>query len=326
MDAPSGLHRASLIATESVLACPVCTNDSSKQIASGFDYEYQTCANQWLMWQCPVCTHVWLNPRPAEQSLSVIYPSDYYSYDFDKRISPLAVRGKKWLDRRKLKRLLGQIGRPARSYLDVGCGSGRFLQLAEEEGLERREVAGIELDSRSVQKLIDQGFRAECGRVEKASLVRERRFDLVTMFHVIEHTADPRAVIESLASALTPGGLLALETPNFESLDAYLFQRGLWGGYHFPRHWHIFTPESLKRLLHQAGFDVVSVSYQTGHSFWLFSLHHTFQFRFTRLSWLAPFFHPLRSLPSLILATAFDWVRSKLGFRTSAMLVVAKRI
>jgi hypothetical protein len=136
--------------------------------------------------------------------------------------------------------------------------------------------------------------------------------------------ARPDEVVQSLSRLLSPGGTLAIETPNFESLDARLFRTRFWGGYHFPRHWHVFTPGSLTSLLQRQGLVVESVRYQTGHSFWLFSLHHWLRYR-AGCPRLARFVHPFGNVPLLALVTLFDLVRGKLGAKTSAMLVTARK-
>lgn len=313
-----------LIPTVDVLRCPVCGASDRVPIASGYDYEYETCANQWHFWSCAQCRHAWLDPRPADGTLGVIYPSNYYSYDYEKNISALAVKGKAWLDRRKFLRLSSYRGSEPASYLDVGCSTGRFLRLAAETGVPRDGIAGIELDAALVDKLSAEGLRVECARVEDSRMLRDRSFDLITMFHVIEHVADPQSVIRTLADSLSPGGILAMETPNRDSLDAWLFRRRFWGGYHIPRHWHVFTPASITRVLHDAGLEPVSIRYQPGHSFWLFSFHHLLKYRFG-MARLARWVHPLHSLPALIAVTGFDLARAALGMRTSAMLVVARR-
>lgn len=313
------------ITTVEVPTCPVCHGNERFRIAQGRDYEYETCANDWSFWKCNDCEHAWLDPRPSERELGVIYPKNYYSYQYEDRISPVALKGKAWLDKRKFRRLAGSVGRPVASYLDVGCSTGRFLRLANDLGADPDQIAGIELDSSLVERLRNEGLAVECSRVEDSALVRERSFDLVTMFHVIEHVADPELVIKRLGDSLTPGGVLAMETPNLDSLDARLFRDRYWGGYHIPRHWHIFTPASMERALTEAGLELVEIRYQPGHSFWLFSFHHVLKFGIRPLAFLAPLVHPLRSLPALVAITAFDLVRAALGMKTSAMLVIARK-
>lgn len=321
---PSGC-KSPTIDTLAVPNCPVCQGTLRERIATGADYEYQTCGNEWHMWQCSVCEHAWLDPRPTLEMLPIIYPENYYSYDYEKRINKIALKGKSWLDARKFKKIISFLKIPLKNYLDVGCGTGRFLALAENFGVERKCSKGIELSKPPVEKLVGDGYVVEHSPVESSVLVSEGNFDLVTMFHVIEHVSDPAAVIAKLASSINPGGLLVIETPNSRSLDAKLFRDGFWGGYHFPRHWHIFNPHSIAILLERSGFSVLSTQFQPGHSFWLFSFHHVLKYGRRRYPVLANMVHPLRSLPGLIAVTGFDLLRAFLGFRTSAMMIVAKK-
>jgi SAM-dependent methyltransferase len=311
------------IAEEAVPACPVCDAIAAEPHARGFDYEMLTCRNEWRFVRCASCRHVWLNPRPALSTLPIIYPSDYYAYNYDK-ISAVARRAKALLDNRKMRWILEHGAATPRAYLDIGCGDGRYLRVIERGGVPRERLVGLEVDERSVEALVAQGYRAMCARVEDCELPAET-LDLVTMFHVIEHVEDPKRTMQRIVGWLAPGGLLAIETPNLDSLDGRLFGRGLWGGYHIPRHWSLFTTETLMRLLRDCGLEVVAVRYQTGHSFWMYSFHHALRYSARRFPRLARFFDPLRSLPFLVLFTVFDIARSAFGFRTSAVLVVARR-
>jgi SAM-dependent methyltransferase len=162
-------------------------------------------------------------------------------------------------------------------------------------------------------------------RVEDCEHFGSARLDLITMFHVIEHVSSPRDVVDRLAGWLRPGGVLAVETPNIDSLDARLFAGGLWGGYHIPRHWHLFRPETMTRLLEAAGLEVVAVEHQTGHAFWMYSLHHRLRYAERPHPRLARRFDPLTAVAPLLAFTAFDRARAAVGARTSAMLHVARR-
>lgn len=317
--------RLDLIETEPVPVCPLCGATRWAPFAFGADYELETCANRWEFVQCEACGHVWLSPRPAVSTLSTIYPSNYYAYAYDQQIHPIARRGKAWLDRRKLETIVRHLAAPPRTYLDVGCGDGRFLRAMEGRGLSADRLYGLELDGAVADRLARRGYRVERARVEDSTLVAPGSLDLVTLFHVIEHVDQPRTVIAKLASWLAPGGIVAIETPNRASLDARLFRRTYWGGYHYPRHWQLFDTDGVVRLCRQAGLELVAVRYQTGHSFWLYSFHHALKYGRISAAWLARRFDPLGSLGSLVGATVVDKARAALGFRTSAVLVLARR-
>lgn len=313
-----------LIATESIDACVVCGSGSFVRVASGYDYELRTCRNEWTFVQCDECGHVWLNPRPAVATLDVIYPRHYYAYNYESKINAIARWGKAQLDSRKLGRILSYATQPPRSFIDVGCGSGRYLRAMAARGIPRRDIHGLELDASVVAVLQKEGFSVECARAEDAD-VAPASIDLATMFHVLEHVDAPDRVVSRIAEWLAPGGLLAVETPNVDSLDRRLFADGMWGGYHIPRHWHLFTASTLARLLENAGLTPIATLYQTGHSFWMYSLHHSLRYSARPKVGLSRLFDPFSSVIPLAAFTAFDAGRAALGARTSAVLMLARK-
>jgi len=314
-----------VIATEDVPNCPVCHSSDHAEVAVGFDYELLTCSNPWRFVQCSRCRHVWLNPRPAVAELGVIYPPSYYAYNYSK-INPIARNAKERLDVRKIARIISECPRQPSSYLDVGCGDGRFLRVVEKLGIQRTKLYGLELDQRVVDRLRSEGYPGVfCERVEDTSSLPEDGIDLATMFHVIEHVDDPGTVVRQIRRWLSPGGVFALETPNLDSLDARVFRRKYWGGYHIPRHWNLFTPASISRLLTENGFEVIATVFQTGHSFWMYSLHHLVRYQGGSRPRAGEWFDPMKSLFGLASFTAFDLLRGTLGWKTSAMLVICRK-
>jgi SAM-dependent methyltransferase len=316
---------APAIATESVSACPVCGAAQSAEFAKGYDYELQTCSNLWSFVRCANCGHVWLNPRPALSELGVIYPPAYYAYNYS-GINPIARKAKALLDQRKMTKILRSCAKRPQTFLDVGCGDGRFLKVLEKLGVPRSGLYGLELDQHVVNRLRGEGYGGVfCERVEDAAGIPESGIDLATMFHVIEHVDNPSAVVRRVHQWLTPGGIFALETPNLDSLDARIFHRSYWGGYHIPRHWNLFTPSTITRLLTDNGLEVLGVVFQTGHSFWMYSLHHFVRYEGGSRPGLGNLFDPIKSLLGIATFTAVDLFRGALGAKTSAMLVIARR-
>lgn len=326
----SPFNELQAVNTEAVETCDICGSRDTARTGSGFDYEYETCSNSWNVVQCTQCDFRWLNPRPATEALPVIYPNNYYSYNEELGVHPLALAAKKFIDGLKIKSILKHLrGESATemtplSYLDVGCGDGRYLEAARDTDSRITDLYGLELNSHQAELLNKKGLKVYCDRVEDCQRFKAETLDLITLFHVIEHVESPRSAIKSLSIWLKKGGILAIETPNIDSLDFRLFRRTYWGGYHFPRHWTFFEARSLVRLLEEEGFTVEDIQYKTGHSFWLFSFHHYFKYE-TESHRLAKFFHPLQSLIMLALFTGFDMVRAALRCKTSAILVIAKK-
>ena len=148
------------------------------------------------------------------------------------------------------------------------------------------------------------------------------------MFHVIEHVADPSHYVKIIYNLLKKNGLFVLETPNSNSLDARIFKKNYWGGYHIPRHWNIYNDKNIRSLLKKNKFNNIKIKFKTGHYFWLMSFYNfikTSNLKFLRHIKL--FFNPFKrlGLPNLIIFTLFDIIRSFLGYKTSAMLVIAKK-
>ncbi len=313
------------VPTEEIPDCPVCGRGVFEPYAVGFDYELLTCSNPWRFVRCRHCGHRWLNPRPAIAALPVIYPPHYYAYHYEDEINPIAVRGKQLLDSVKLRGVLRHLDARPRSFLDIGCGTGRFLRAMDRRGVPRSSNYGLELDEAVVGRLRREGYQAFCRRVEVCDEIPPGKIDLITMFHVIEHVDDPGAVVRQAARWLSPGGVFAVETPNVESWDARLFRHRFWGGYHIPRHWNLFTPSSLQRLLEDQGLDVVRTRYQTGHSFWMYSIHHRLRYGTRPRPRLARVFDPFGSFALLGAFTAFDKIRAALGLRTSSVLLIARK-
>jgi 2-polyprenyl-3-methyl-5-hydroxy-6-metoxy-1,4-benzoquinol methylase len=313
------------IATEDVPFCPVCGDSQHRPFAEGFDYELLTCQNPWRLVECSACSHVWLNPRPAVSELPVIYPATYYAYNYG-NINAVARKSKEFLDQRKIAKITRGCLQPPRTYLDVGCGDGRFLRVMERLGVPRSGLYGLELDPAVVDGLRAQGYNGVfCERVETVSSLPENGIDLVTMFHVIEHVDDPGAVVRQIGRLLSPGGIFALETPNLDSWDARIFQRTYWGGYHFPRHWNLFTPATIARLVTDNGLEIVGTVFQTGHSFWMYSLHHLVRYEGKSRPRAGAWFDPMKSLFGIGAFTALDLARGAAGAKTSAMLVICRK-
>ena len=170
------------IDTEDVPQCNVCGGAGFDTFATGYDYELQTCRNLWRFVRCAKCGHVWLNPRPAVAALPIIYPPTYYAYNYSTQINAIAVRGKAMLDRLKMRSIWRRLERSPQSYVDVGCGDGRFLKLMQRQGIPPDHLYGLDLDQPTVDELRRYGYQAHCCRVEDCSAIPAASIDVATNF------------------------------------------------------------------------------------------------------------------------------------------------
>jgi SAM-dependent methyltransferase len=137
-------------------------------------------------------------------------------------------------------------------YLDVGCGSGWALGVAQKLGW---RVAGIEVDAPAAEKARRFTRDIHVGDVMTAPF-SSGSFDLITAFHVLEHVPEPLAMLRRMLDWLAPGGGLVIEVPNVGGLGARLFGAH-WYALDLPRHLSHFTPASLTDAVERAGGRVV---------------------------------------------------------------------
>jgi 2-polyprenyl-3-methyl-5-hydroxy-6-metoxy-1,4-benzoquinol methylase len=299
--------------------CALCGGDDASVEATGLDFEYATAANEFRFVRCRRCEHVYLNPRPRSADLGVIYPANYYAYGGASNpiVAPLRRR---W-ERGKVRMYRELVGEGPRRILDVGCGNGRFLEILRDAGSPEWRLEGIEIDAAAASACRAKGFRTQVGRVE--DFRDAEGFDAVVMLQLIEHVDDPVAICRRVFELLRPGGHFIIETPNLAGLDYGAFRGRCWGHYHFPRHWNLFSTESLQRMLREQGFEIARTESLISTSAWTISLHNWFLDR----GWPDPvvrFFHFQNPL-LLGLFVVLDSLRARAGGETSNQRVVARK-
>lgn len=247
--------------------CPICTRRNAEHFTTAHDIEYFTTPEPFSFYRCAECDVLFIHPMLSDQ-LGKIYPSNYYSFKASNKDS-LALKVKRFLDGRTFRSLTGQIRGDALAALDVGGGSGWLL-----DGLKAAEprvtyTAVVDIDPGAEAPARANGHEYHLTTIE--GLETDRKFDLILMLNLIEHVPDPTAVLEKARTLLKPGGLIWIKTPNFDALDAKLFKNRSWGGFHTPRHFVLFTKESLVRRCEAAGFKVQDCRYTQGAPFWTVS-------------------------------------------------------
>lgn len=295
--------------------CCICEATTTYRVASGWDFEYGTTQEDFFMQRCTVCGHYYLNPRPAEEEFTTIYPKNYYTYDVKSSVHPIALKAKQWLEKRKLKKLLKLCKVPVPRVLDVGCGDGRVLEVLHQMGIPPHNLSGVEMLEEPLHALRAQGFHTYLGRMEDLSLP-EASYDLIVILQVIEHVDQPAVLLKQVARLLAPGGILVIETPNMKSLDARIFRKRYWGGYHFPRHWNLFYKDSLIQIARKSELDLVRTETFPCAVFWIYPFHHWlrekgFSPRIYRIFW------PIQAPLLLTLAMGIDLILAPFGLTSN---------
>jgi 2-polyprenyl-3-methyl-5-hydroxy-6-metoxy-1,4-benzoquinol methylase len=203
--------------------------------------------------RCPECGLVSTYPVPDDATIEAHYARKFNAgnYELRRRFE----QRYQTVDRQYLELLRPCIKVPHPSVLDVGCFTGCFLQLLEQDGW---DVFGLELQPEAVEV----ARRRLPGRIFQADLhgdrFPQRQFDVVSLLGVIEHVTDPMRLLRRCAELLAPHGTLILQTPNSGSLLARALGR-LWPLYTPVEHIHLFSSQALQTALSPLGLRNVRV-------------------------------------------------------------------
>ncbi|HEX3690545.1 MAG TPA: class I SAM-dependent methyltransferase [Solirubrobacteraceae bacterium] len=204
---------------------------------------------QYELWRCGACgTGVTVDPGGAGD----LHESGAYRPGTP-RLHGAVLPVLRTFDRRRLA-LLRRIATPPARVLDAGAGQGRFVATAHAAGY---DAFGIEPSRRGLERARALGVPVQAVTIEAAE-IGAGSLDAVTLWHVLEHLADPAGALARIAGWLRPGGGLLVGVPNLASLQARI------GGerwYHLdvPRHRTHFTAGGLTRLLQDSGLAAVAV-------------------------------------------------------------------
>lgn len=205
--------------------------------------------------KCGNCNFVFTQNIPSQEEIGPYYVSeDYISHSDTKKglINSLYHTVRAWM--LKSKKGLVKKYAPSGKLLDVGCGTGYFLNFMKNSGF---DVLGVEPDE-NARELGVKNFGLEVYSPEK--LLNEgidQKFGAITMWHVLEHVHEPDLYFQTYRKLLEDKGVLVIAVPNCSSYDARHY-KDYWAAYDVPRHlWH-FTPETIKKLGEKNGFELIA--------------------------------------------------------------------
>ena len=233
--------------------CPGCDSSSVKFVLDTKDYSIS--GRSFSIWECANCTLRFTQDVPDSASIGPYYKSENYishtntSMGFVNRLYQI-VRKRTLRQKRRL--ICKTTGKQRGTLLDVGSGTGAFVNEMKQNGW---EVTGLEPDE-DARRVAKESFHCELKSTDVLLSLPENAFDAITLWHVLEHVHDLKNYLHQFKKLLKPDGRLVIAVPNYTSFDASVY-RQYWAAYDVPRHLYHFSPLSMKLLVHKNGMRII---------------------------------------------------------------------
>jgi 2-polyprenyl-3-methyl-5-hydroxy-6-metoxy-1,4-benzoquinol methylase len=234
--------------------CPVCSGTSISKVFSCQDY---TVSQKFFnILECGSCSVRFTQNVPDLSEIGSYYASeDYISHtDTNKGIiNKLYHAIRKFTLKQKKSLLLATTKLFKGKILDIGCGTGSFLETMKNAGW---ETVGLEpnLEARNLAS----AKNIESHEPNHLFNLSDKQFDVISLWHVLEHVHDLHNYIEQFKRLLKDNGLLVIAVPNYTSSDASHYD-AFWAAYDVPRHLYHFSPKSMKILLEKHQFNIEAI-------------------------------------------------------------------
>lgn len=255
--------------------CPLCNDRAIVYDFSAIDHTVS--GESYEVWRCNNCQGLFTQDIPNEDQIGKYYHSDNYISHSDTKegwmnaayhqVRNITLSGKKSLIEK-------ETGIAAGTLLDVGCGTGAFLNRMNKGGW---KITGVEPDARARQTASDL-YGLNISAPDNLSNLPDAHFDAITLWHVLEHVHDIHGHLHQLVRLLKHDGKLFIAVPNYTSADAKQYKE-TWAAFDVPRHLYHFSPHSMNILLHKHGLKIKKMKPMWFDSFYVSMLSEKNQHR-----------------------------------------------
>jgi ubiquinone/menaquinone biosynthesis C-methylase UbiE len=251
--------------------CPICSGNNLLKKLECIDHS--TSKEKFTIVSCETCDFTFTNPRPKDNSLGEYYKSDMYISHTNNTtglFNWMYHKVRKYSIRTKLN-LLKKTSKN-KNHLDIGCGTGEFLNACKNEGYNTK---GIEPSELAREQAINN-FKLSVSKDTNLGQFQENQFDSISMWHVLEHVQSLNKTIEEFNRILSKNGKVIIAIPNHKSWDAKYY-REFWAGWDVPIHlWH-FSKISIEKLFLKYNFKLVEKKPMLFDSFYVSLLSEEFK-------------------------------------------------
>lgn len=234
-------------------SCPVC--NSKKIFKKGEVKDFFLSKEIFSLYECKNCKVLFTNPRPENKELGKYYDSEKYLSHNTKKSG---IFGKTYVILRQfnIKRKFQIVQNLISNgkILDIGCGTGELLNFFQQrnwscEGIEPNIMA---------REFAKKKYHLNVNDESNIKKIQNENYDIISMWHVLEHVPDINKRIEEVQRLLKKNGYLIIALPNPTSWDAR-FYKTHWAGYDVPRHLYHFTPEAFQVFANKHNFRIINI-------------------------------------------------------------------
>jgi len=245
--------------------CPAC---GSNNIAAVLEAKDQTVSKElFQIWECSDCRLRFTQDIPGPGNIGAYYKSSaYISHSNTTKgfINKLYHLVRSFTLNSKKRLVQKTSAKIENSLLDVGAGTGAFASTMQKAGW---QVTALEPDETARTNAKEQ-YNISLHPPEHLFSLAPASFNLITLWHVLEHVHELHTYLKTFHSLLSEEGSLIIAVPNYKSYDATAYSVA-WAAYDVPRHLYHFSPESMKHLLHRHGFRITKYRRMWFDSFYI---------------------------------------------------------
>jgi 2-polyprenyl-3-methyl-5-hydroxy-6-metoxy-1,4-benzoquinol methylase len=248
---------------EELSLCPICNSNKFKTFLNCLDNTVSR--ETFTIVQCEDCGFKFTNPRPSENDIGKYYKSDsYISHSNTKAgfINSTYQLVRKYTLLKKLQ-LISRFYKTGK-ILDIGCGTGEFLNTCKSAGW---HTTGIEPND-DARRMAAEKFMLDVRTEDQLKGIADGSFDVISMWHVLEHVPRLNERVAELKRLIKPNGIIIIAVPNSSSFDALKYKEN-WAGYDVPRHLYHFTPKDIETLFKNQGLKVFRILPMVFDSFYV---------------------------------------------------------
>lgn len=236
------------------VSCYLCGSDQSSPFTKAWD-DLTGKPGTFHFVRCTDCGLTYQNPRIRSEFIEAYYDDEYIAHRKKKDwgfMTPLYNWAMDKHDRQKSRLVAEYVSLSSTSkILDIGCGAGTFLLKMRD--VYNANISGVDFKDLSSLPGFDK-IDFHHGPINEQDFSKDK-FDLVTMWHFLEHDYSPLTTLEKVKDIIKDDGTLIIEVPRLDSLSHKLYQER-WPGLQAPQHTVIFDKKSLQVTLNKAGFEI----------------------------------------------------------------------